>query len=304
MKPLAFLIFLLILPIARAQFGLPPGETGFVIGAIVLSPVDDYTGTKQFIGLFGTKQYLNVFWDASYNPALFEPVGAICFLNCPANENIDENCVGYQNCSYEGGTGKAGCSIQAPIYDYKSQNSVKCEFYDPNLPEIEFLPYPNRTFMPISFIVSTAGGTFTVGKAQTWPVSVASRSLLAGNYTVNVTSLNPAYLLVTEGFNTTQSIGYGEVVSTYPKLNFLSTVDTTLRVLVKAGEDPSVCSTGSDCSVLVYGPNALCLSAHCWKQIQIPVKSGYASLSEYGWPGFLQIVGVATIIFAWFLLKT
>ena len=127
---LSIFFILLNLNLVEAQTPLPPGSTTFEVSSISLTPVDDYTLTKQEIGLWGNKTYLLIAWNATYEKGLEREIRAICFLNCEDSSNLTA-CQGKQNCSYSGLPGYAECSILFPKYFYNQSNSVTCHFYDP-----------------------------------------------------------------------------------------------------------------------------------------------------------------------------
>ena len=87
---LLLLLFILTFPTSLAQVISLPGNTTFVVASIELYLVDDYTGGKQFIGLFGDKSRIDVFWSARYNPDIPEPINVTCWLNCKSNVDITQ----------------------------------------------------------------------------------------------------------------------------------------------------------------------------------------------------------------------
>ena len=292
------LFFILTKPVL-GEITLPPAQATFSVGNIVLYPTDDYTHTNQFLGLFGNENYLNIQWNAEYNPPSKDPIGVTCWLNCPySGGDIEKVCEAYQSCSYEGETGKGSCTISNPKYNYTDKNVIVCKFYDPNYPNVVYLPYPNRTFMMFSFSVSISGGAFTVGGLNSWPISVTSYSFLTSQYTVNLSSSSP-YIIIQNSNPYTEEIGYGEVGKVYPKIGFETIVDhETIRVLVRPNKDPTVCSASSQCPSKVYGRYPVCFEGKCWKEYDIPVSSGYASMPEYDFRGFLQLMFMSIALFA------
>ena len=302
MKYLIVILFIfLFLPISLAQ--LKKGEATFIVSSIALYPVNDYTNTKQDLGLFGSREYLNVFWDAMYSPTNTDPIEAKCWLNCPYTDNIEVKCQGYQNCTYIGSTGKAACTIEKPVYKYTVKNNVTCIFYDPNSPEV-VLPYAARNVLPLDFSLVTGGGSYSVGQTITWRVSVISHSLLESGYTINVTSYKPNIVYVQDGYGNTNSIVYGETGIIYPKLTFITFGTTTLEVLARPVEDPTMCTVKSNCPSVVYGTNPVCLNGVCWKEFEVnTMKATYASMPEYGLNGSIQIILVSAVVFSFLVFR-
>jgi len=187
-----FLFF--IFNIAKAQITLQPASATFVVYTIQLFLVDDYTGNKQYIGLFGDKTRIDVFWNAKYYPESLDPINVTCWLNCKNNTDITQ-CYGLQNCSYQGKTGAAACTIFNPNYNYSSINNITCKFFNPNYPSIDYRTsegtYPQRVFYPIKYFVSVSGGIYQVGRTINLPITFVSYSFLNSNYTGLVSTQPP-----------------------------------------------------------------------------------------------------------------
>jgi len=182
MKKLLILIaFLLIFQIAQSQVTLLPSTINFTVITIELYLVDDYTNGKQYIGLFGNKERIDVLWNAKYNPEILDPINVTCWLNCRSNTDITQ-CYGLQNCSFQGETGAAACTIFNPKYNYSSINTITCRFSNPNYPELEYRlvdgTYPRRVFYPIRYSVAVSEGTYLVGKKIPLPNNFCLLQLL------------------------------------------------------------------------------------------------------------------------------
>ena len=182
----AIILFFFLFHNSFAQISLIPGSAKFVVSSIVLSLVDDYTGNKQYIGLFGDKTRIDVFWNVKYEPESLDPINVTCWLNCKNNTDITQ-CYGLQNCSYQGKTGAASCTIFNPNYNYSSINNITCKFFNPNYPSIDYRTssgtYPQRVFYPIKYSVSVSGGIYQVGRTINLPINFVSYSFLNSNYT-------------------------------------------------------------------------------------------------------------------------
>ena len=273
-------------------------------------PYDDFTGKCQDLALYGDLSYLNIRWNAHYADYVPRKIGVNCYLNClNPGTNITGNCdeIPTNYCNYQSLTGYGFCTILNPNYLFQGQpNNVTCGFYNPAYPDIQFLPYPNRTFKPIEFDISSVlNTTATVGKPFILPVRVRNFGLLVDSFTSNTSILfsdNPDTISIENPIDQTGNLKYNEVGEIYSRINFLSTGKTNFEVLVKSNLDRSSCTSDSDCDYLdLPGSDAECIDGSCWKRITVGIDPGISSLPEFGWTGMLQIILLSAV--AVFFLK-
>jgi len=284
------IIVFLTLPLSlvEAQVTLIPSDVPFVVYVIELYPVDDYTGGKQFVGIFGDKSRLDVLWNTRYYPEILDPINVTCWLNCKSKSDIAQ-CYGQKNCSFEGRPGPGACTILDPGYNYSSINNVTCRFTNPNHPEIEYkLPdgsYPQRVFYPIKYSVSVVGGTYVVGRSVELPVNFISYSFLSGNYTGLAYVDQASFIVVDNSHNTTKTLNYLEMDTVSPKITVIyAGKKTTLYINTTANELPTICTSANDCPDIVtqgYSIKA-CIQNNCQYIFTTEIGSSYLSLPEYG----------------------
>ncbi len=264
-------------------------------------PEDDFTGTCQYLALYGDLSYLDIKWSARYSNDMEKEIRVDCYLNCPnPGTDMDTKCADYKNstnyCSYKALTGYGFCTIVKPGYLFKGQiNNVTCNFYDPANPTVNYLPYPNRTFEPIDFdVYSALNVSVTVGESFALPVNVRNFGLFAGNFTSNTSALVKPYLVSIENpIGLIEKLKYNDIGEMYSKVTFLSAEKINLKVLVKSNLDLTTCSVPADCSYL--GSDAECIGSKCWKRTTVEIKSGMLSLPEFNWTGVIQIMIIASI---------
>ncbi|MCS7094174.1 MAG: hypothetical protein RMJ18_03275, partial [Candidatus Aenigmarchaeota archaeon] len=291
----------------EAQTQLKPGEVNIIIYSIVLTEVEDYTGSYQYIGLGGDKSRIDIYWNARYEPHLDNQINVTCWLNCRNFTNVTE-CHGLRNCSYQGSQGPASCTIFNPTYNYSSPNFIVCRFFNPSLPELEYKladgTYPRRTFYPVRHSVSSVGGVYTVGTTVSLPITFLSYSFLKGNYTafIHVPQEFSNYLYVDNSHNTTREITYSTIGSVYPKLTFLLQIDrVTFYINTTANELPTYTSV-SQCpsSDVITGRTDAEISLinnRCIYSFRISSGSIYYSMSEYDFLTALLIIILAVFVF-------
>ena len=300
------LVLLVSLPLVFAQIVLPPAETSFTILSIVIEPPpdDDFTGTSQIITLQGDLSYLRIGWKARYFDDSERNIGVKCYLNCPdPGSNIDLNCAAFQKCEYLGLVGSRSCTVSNPNYQFNLPpgqfNTVACKFYDPLDPTIEYLPYPTRTFRPLDYSLSVSPVTATVNEPFIFPATVIPSGLIASTYTLNVTEISdPNVLTIDRNIGNTEELSYGQAGRFFPNMVYLVSKSTTVQVLGNANLDPVTCTVDADCSYLGDGKCVIPESGsnRCWKRINVQLKSGFASLSEFDVFGFLQIMTLASAV--------
>lgn len=302
----SFIALIFLLQTASAQ-ALQPGNVTFEILGINVTPLcdpdEDFTGTCQYLALYGDLSYLNVKWTTYYADGIEREIGVDCYLNCPSpGADIDANCLAYKNstnyCNYKAKVGYGFCTIVKPNYLFKNQlNNVTCKFYDPSRPDIKFLPYLNRTFYPTRFdIFTTLEGAATVGKAFTLGLNIRNLGLLISNFTSNVSAMLNPYLVVIENpVSQTDQLKYDQIGKLYPKITFLSAEKINFKVLTKSNIDPTSCSDDAGCT---YLGTAECIDSRCWEKRIVTISAGKSSLPEFGWTGLIQIMILsAAVIF-------
>jgi len=306
------IIFLsFIFNIVRAQITLQPANATFVVYTIEFSLVDDYTGSKQYIGLFGDKTRIDILWNVNYNPESLDPINVTCWLNC--NNSVDvTKCYGFQNCSYQGKTGPASCTIFSPNYNYSTINNITCKFFNPNYPNIEYRTsegtYPQRVFYPIKYSVSVSGGIYQVGRTISLPINFVSYSFLSGNYTgLAYADLSySSFISIDNSYNTTSILKYSQIDTVYPKITVIyAGKKMILYINTTANELPS-CNSVDDCSNIVTQGYQLkaCIQNKCQYIFNTEIGSAYLSLPEYGAKDLLLIFPLAILIFlSIFLLR-
>ena len=311
MRTLVFSIIVLIFLLqATSAQTLKGGETTFEIIGIILDPIPpgpggDYTDTAQALVLYGDESYLNVRWNARYSDGIERAIGVRCYLNCPSpGRNIDINCAEYKNstnyCSYEALTGYGFCTIVNPNYLFRDQlNNITCKFYDPIRPEINYFPYPNRTFYPSYFeIFTTSNATVTVGQSFILGLNIRSLSLIYGNFTSNVTvqeNIGGLILAIVKNpIGQTSVLKYNQIGKVNREITFLSAETTHLEVLTRSDVDPTVCSDDEGC--IDFGPEAKCIDDRCWKRNIVTISADRASLPEFGLIGLLQIMILSAVV--------
>ena len=294
--------FLFLFYFVKAQVTLQPTIVPFVTNAIELYPVDDYTGGKQFIGLFGDKTRIDVFWYAKYYPESLDPINVTCWLNCKNNTDITQ-CYGLQNCSYQGRTGPASCTIFNPNYNYFSINNVTCRFSNPNYPQLEYRlsdgTYPQRVFYPVRYTISVSGGTYLVGRTISLPINFVSYSFLNGNYTGFAYTQPTSFISIDNSYNTTNILKYSQIDTVYPKITVIyADGKTTLYINTTANEFPS-CNSVDDCSNITTQDYQIkaCIQNKCQYVFTTEIGSAYLSLPEYGTKELIIIIIGALLLF-------
>ncbi|MEM5815121.1 MAG: hypothetical protein QXD89_01375 [Candidatus Aenigmatarchaeota archaeon] len=306
------ILFFLFFPQVKAQLLLPPGNATFLLSSIILNNVSDYTQTYQYIGIFGNRERLDIFWDARYEPFRPDSVNVTCWLNCIDFYNIS-NCYGFQNCSYEGVQGPGSCTIFNPYYNYSSINYAVCKFSNPSVPEFEFKlvdsSYPRRSFYPIRYMVSSIGGTYTLGIGFNLPVSFLSYSLFEGAYIgfVYVPSESKNYLYVDNSYNTTKKLKYLEIGTVYPKLTFILQKEQIIFYLNTTALELPNYSSLKECpdAATITGKNDAEVSViddKCFYSFKITSGSTYYSMPEYDFKTALLILLFSILLFCLVLI--
>jgi hypothetical protein len=279
-----------------------PGVTVFFVSAIELHPIDDYTGSKQYIGLFGDKTRIDILWDARYNPDILHPINVTCWLNC--NNSIDlTQCYGLQNCSYEGKTGPASCTILNPSYNYSALNNVTCKFFDPLQPNLEYRlsdgSYPQRVFYPIRYHVSAMGGTYQVGKTINLPITFLSYSFLKGNYSALAYVQQSSFIAIDNTHNTTKDLRYSQIDTVYPKITVIYVSGRTQLFINTTANELPYCSFDADCPDIATKDYQIkaCIQNKCQYVFITEIGSAYLSLPEYGTKELGIVIIIALIMF-------
>jgi len=305
MKRVVTCIFLLLFffSTSKAQLTLIPVNATFFVLTIELYPVDDYTGSKQYIGLFGSKDRIDVLWNSKYNPEIPDPINVTCWLNCKYKTDITK-CYGLQNCSYQGKTGPASCTIFNPNYDYFSINNITCRFFDPNIPELEYKlidgTYPQRVFYPIKYSVSVSGGIYQVGRTIDLPITFVSYSFLNGNYTGLAYVQQQSFIVIDNSYNTTKILRYSESDTVSPKITVVYASGKSILYINTTANELSSCNSPNDCpNVATQGYQfKSCIERKCWYVFTTEIGSAYLSLPEYNIKDWMLILTLSIPMFA------
>jgi len=301
-------LLLFISHVSKAQISLVPASTTFFVLTIELYPVDDYTGSKQYIGLLGSKDRIDILWNAKYNPEILDPINVTCWLNCKDKVDITK-CYGLQNCSFQGSRGPASCTIFSPKYDYFSINNITCRFFDPNIPELEYKlidgTYPQRVFYPIKYSVSVSGGIYQVGRTIDLPITFVSYSFLNGNYTGLAYVQQQSFIAIDNTYNTTKILKYSQIDTVYPKITVIySSGKSILYINTTANELPS-CNSINDCPDIATQGHQLksCINGKCWYIFTTEIGSAYLSLPEYSIKELILVLIISVVIFVLILRR-
>ncbi len=274
--------------------------------------------TVQPIDFQGNKNYLNVFWNATYPPASGQ-LSAQCWMNCPYNAttfagcpsslaafgNISSACQNYQSCTYTGIQGQSSCTFNNPAYLYSAFNNVTCMFYKPADPSILLAAYangsasstfyPNGAFRIINFQpIVQPGLSQGIGGKAPFKISVRNTGLFDDGYTVNITNNNPNTLQISPLLLATGNISRLEIASVSPQLTILSTAGGSFNILVTS--NGSSCASNPDCSYL--GAGYLCSANKCGVNIPVSVKGGFNSLPDFGPFELAILFAAATFLFS------
>lgn len=313
-KIIVFIILFICSTSVKAQIELLETSQSFLVTAIRLYPVQDYTLNYQYLGIFGDRARLDVLWDARYEPYMPDELNVTCWLNCNYyTPQTISNCFGLQNCSYSGPQGSAGCTIFNPRYNYSSLNTLVCKFVNPNYQDFEFTlqdgSYPRRSFYPVKYSVSLVGGSYTVGSTVSLPIGFLSYSLLEGNYSaiVHIPQEYSNYVHVDNSYNTTNRLRYGEVGSAYPRITFLLHQDQIVFYINTTPNELPSFSSLSECpdKVTITGRNDAIVSLinnRCVYSFRVVSTSTYYSMPEYD-TSFLVLLLLLSIFIFYFILR-
>jgi hypothetical protein len=324
-KMVLILIFstILLSSYVLSQLTLQPGNTNIFIQPIVIYPPSiaggDYGGNslypstlltpQQPLGLRGNISYLVVKWDARWYDNSPKDIGVRCYLNCPnPDEDIDANCASYQKCEYLGAPGRHSCVIQNPNYLFKDLNNITCKFYNPESPEVDFLPYPQRSFWIVDYqakVVSELNPP--LGEAYNLLINIKNLGLIPTSFYVNFTDiqnpLNPTPVVLENNLVVTEKMNYGETTLALPRMLVLSSGRLTFQTDVKSNLEPAqsfstACNLDSDCpSSLDLNDGVYCLQNRCWQRSLTQATIGVKSLSEFGLIEVIEIILIATFLF-------
>lgn len=276
---IVFLALTLFFPLVNAQTVLEPGEKIFTVKSMIISALQlqgNYSTTGSY--------YLNTYWNSSYIVGTGD-IGANCYLNCDPKTT---DCSSAQNCSYEGPTGNAVCTIISPSYNFYGDNYVVCKFYDPATPSIPYEPYPNKTFRPVAFSVWLFSVTSTIGKEFSMQINVKNVGLFDDRYNITVSTPTPNILAIQNP---------GAFVGPLKGDSYLNVPETgaSFTRLTVLTDEPCVCitvnSTAKADVVGNYNMDSTSCSANCVK-----IQSKLASLPDFGFLGILQIILLAGIL--------
>lgn len=234
----------------------------------------------------GDLNYFNVYWKGSYQDESCFPdreLAAECYLNDKpsippirkalarkgGSNTFDGNIISSYNLTKD----ETVLSPRAASV----LNKISCKFYDTSH---EWLfSWENQTFRPIDFELAVTSLTATVGKEFSLPLYVKNNGLLADNYTIWVIpQINPQAVSIIFGNTTLNNIKKGETAESYVKLKALTTDKAYINITV-------ISFTGISASQI------------------ITLEGGMASLDEFDFVGIIQIIAIASILFAFVYLK-
>ena len=258
---------------------LQPGQTEFTTDAIYLP--------EGIFQLEGSLNYLNIFWYATYASGNIRDIGIICYLNCNQEK---QDCSVYQYCTRLA-YGSAGCTIGSPADKPKynqpldTENYVNCKFYDPLHPTTT-VGYFNRTFKPIYFDVSFSDVSTVVGASFNLKIIIKNSGLFTDSYAVKA-SVPSQYqnILKIEDESKSFTIGpvYGESYLHSPETKYAYIGMRTL--------------TTDIANVCIDITSVTSPSTHAFSDCK-QIKSSILAMTDFGWPGILQIILLATLLFA------
>ncbi len=213
----------------------------------------------------GSLEYFNVFWETAQSPMTM-------VVDCYLNDVF--------GCSWTGTAGLGSCSINNPNYVINKNfapNNISCKVSDACSPGL--YNWRNETFYPVAFTV-TMPPTIkaTVGRTQEVPVTVKNIGLLADNYSINVTAIQPNLVYVVHGYGLTDNL-FGNY---YNGINQSKTMPASLKVLT------NILATNVNITVKSkFGVS---------ESKEIIIRSEDASLPEFDSYGILQIMIISLLV--------
>ncbi len=254
------------------------------------------------------ENYLNIKWNAIDKDGIENKIGVECWLNCQGtandiiNSTAEVNHCDNQNlgkCNFIGSTGTNFCTIINPNYTI-SDNEVKCRFYD-QVDKNTGVHIETRNFKIIDYEIIIPTPVLTVGAHKTISLPVKSFGLLGTNFTNNITAFEKSHLVSIFRPRSITEVAYcGDVVESYPSINFLSTGKISFYIETHATQDNKLCILDNDCSYINTQNQFIeskCINNACWSRTSLSIEAGEASLPEYNFIGFLFIILFSSIVF-------
>jgi hypothetical protein len=160
-------------------------------------------------------------------------------------------------------------------------------------------------FYPVSYKFWTNPISISIGNPIDLPIFVQNLGLLPDTYNVTVAysgqGTNPNIIKIENSQSQTKLLYTNEIDRTTSRLQLISstTGSITLGIYVLSNNDAkynpsSTCINSATCSYL--GSDSTCFSGRCVKYKEIIVKTGMASMPDFGWFGLLQIILIASIL--------
>jgi hypothetical protein len=158
-------------------------------------------------------------------------------------------------------------------------------------------------FYPVKYNFWSSPLSLTVNSQADMPIYVQNLGLLQDKYNVTVVlqGPNPNVISVDNSPGQTEQLSIFQIGQTTAKLTLQSASggSITLRVYVMSNNDAncnpvSACTIQSECSYLEGKFD--CFSGKCAKYTELVVRTGMASLPDFGWFGLLQIILIASIL--------
>jgi hypothetical protein len=160
-------------------------------------------------------------------------------------------------------------------------------------------------FYPVSYKFWTNPISISVGNPIDLPIYVQNLGLLPDTYNVTVAysgqGANPNIINIGNSASQIERLYTYQIGRTTARLQLISATSgsITLGIYVMSNNDAiynpsSTCIESATCSYL--RTDFTCFSGKCVKYKEIIVKTGMASLPEFGWFGLLQIILIASIL--------
>jgi hypothetical protein len=253
---------------------LNPGEIGFTIIPGILS---DFTFS-------GNPNYLNVFWNSTYEGKTAVGCGFECDPAIYPCELLPEfyKCIPYPFIQI-GGAGS--CSFVNPPYKYDTDNTFTCLGYDVDNPT----KYAKRTivFRPIDFgVVAPSSIGATVGQSFDLQITLINTGLFTDSFTVDVTSGSPVPLSIEPS-----SFVIGPLKGmSYPYRGGVTSTNVKVAVLAS-----TVASIYLDIKVCSVTNNTICNILPIMQPTSVEIKTGVSSLPDFSWFGIIQIIALSAV---------
>ena len=287
-----FLIFLG--RIGFSQITLIPATTTFSLESIIL----DEVAKGEYLSVSGDLKYLNIKFIARWsdnNPS--RKIGVTCYLNCwNPDKDIRSFCKGYQNATVEVYPGEGYVTIPNPKYNLTGENIVYCLFFVPEYSDVQYFPYPNKTFVASGLRIDIPPSLkIDAGETLLLQIKVTNVGIFEENFVVNVTPesrLSPL-IVIEDPYLTTRVLKPNDWEDIYSRVVFLESGSRNIFVRGRSNTTVS-CSLDSDCSFLEKGK---CIDNVCFYEEVVSIEAKMLSMPEYGLEGVIEIILFASLIF-------